>query len=425
MRLTTPFVALAATSLVSAVPVKRNADSNPNVVVLKFANVLEQLESKFYEEAIAKFKDQDFTSAGYPSPQLPMEQIKTIQFDEQAHSDFLQGALKGVGQKPLEGCKFNFDAALTDVDTMIATARTLEIVGIGAYLGGATLINDPVILDAAGSILTVEARHSTLTNILGGASAVASAFDIPLSPAEVLSIAGPFISGCDLSPLGQTANPTLTITNKGSVQPGTKLTFKSDAINGSIPEDKLSCQMMLGGAPNAIVLPFNECVVPDKVNGPVHVFVTKDSQPLVNNIRDRGVVLAGPAPALIDSKKEVLSSLVKSKSGSGSGDASVSTQTISPAAASSIISGASNNASSTGSSASGAPTPSPAGNVAAAPSSSPSGGGPSEQTGKSADGAVTVNGWSEVPAPKGSAASAAPSSSSAPSSGGGGGYGGY
>jgi hypothetical protein len=137
---------------------------------------------------------------------------------------------------------------------MIATARAFEIVGIGAYLGGATLINDSVTLDAAGSILTVEARHSTMTNILAGASAIASSFDIPLSPPEVLSIASSFISGCDISPLGITrallvcllafnsnlmflANPSLTITNQGSVQPGTQLTFKSDAINGSISED--------------------------------------------------------------------------------------------------------------------------------------------------------------------------------------------
>jgi len=424
MRLIAPFVALAATSLVSAAPVKQGAGSNPIFVVLQFANVLEKLESKFYEEAISKFKDQDFSSAGFSSSQIPMEQIKVIQSDEQSHSDFLEGALKSAGQKPLEGCKFNFDSALTDVDTMIATARALEIVGIGAYLGGATLINDPVILDAAGSILTIEARHSTVTNILAGATAVASAFDIPLSPPEVLSIAGPFISGCDLSPLGLSANPSLTITNKGSVQPGTKLTFKSDAINGSVSEDKLSCQMMLGGATSAIVLPFNECVVPDKVNGPVHVFITKDSQPLINNIRDRGVVLAGPAPAIIDSKQEALGSLVKSKSGSGGEN--VSTQTISPGAASSIISDASSTASSTQTSTSGSPGPSPAGNVAAAPSGSPSSGsGPNEQTGSFGNGAITVNGWTQVPAPQGSSSSAAPSSSSSPSSGGGGYGGGY
>jgi hypothetical protein len=413
------FGALAAISLVSAAPVKQAAISNPIFVVLQFAGVLEKLESKFYEEALSKFQEQDFISAGYSSSQLAIQQIQIIQSDEQSHSEFIDASLQAAGQTPLEGCQFNFDSVLTDVNTMIATARAFEIVGIGAYLGGATLINDSVILDAAGSILTVEARHSTMTNILAGASAIASSFDIPLSPPEVLSIASSFISGCDISPLGITPNPSLTITNQGSVQPGTQLTFKSDAINGSISEDSLSCQMIIGGATTAIVLPFKQCVVPEKVNGPVHVFITKDSQPLINNIRDRGVVLAGPAPAIIDSEQEVLSSLVKSNSSE-----SVSTQTISPGAASSIISSASgsasSSASSTGTSTSGAPTGSAASNLAASQNGSSSGSGSNGQTGPSANGTVTINGLSQVPAPQGSSTSAAPSSSSASSSGGGG-----
>jgi Ferritin-like domain len=100
-----------------------------------------------------------------------------------------------LGQDPIGNCQFNFDSALTDVATMAATARVLENVGVGAYLGGATLIDDPVLLDSAASILTVEARHQTVLNILNGGSAIPSAFDIPLTPSEVLALAGPFISG--------------------------------------------------------------------------------------------------------------------------------------------------------------------------------------------------------------------------------------
>jgi hypothetical protein len=83
---------------------------------------------------------------------------------------------------------------------MAATARVVEAVGVGAYLGGATLITDPVLLDSAGSILTVEARHQTILNILSSTgTAVPSAFDIALTPSEVLALAGPFIDGpCDL-----------------------------------------------------------------------------------------------------------------------------------------------------------------------------------------------------------------------------------
>lgn len=82
---------------------------------------------------------------------------------------------------------------------MAATARVVEFLGVSAYLGGATLLTDPVLLDAAGTILTVEARHSTVLNILSGTgAAVPQAFDIPFTPSEVLAVASPFISGCDV-----------------------------------------------------------------------------------------------------------------------------------------------------------------------------------------------------------------------------------
>lgn len=83
---------------------------------------------------------------------------------------------------------------------MAATARVVENVGVTAYLGGATLITDPVLLTAAGSILTVEARHQTILNILSGSgSSIPAAFDFALTPSEVLAIASPFITGgCEI-----------------------------------------------------------------------------------------------------------------------------------------------------------------------------------------------------------------------------------
>lgn len=136
---------------------------------------------------------------------------------------------------------------------MAATARVVENLGVAAYLGGATLLTDPVLLDAAGSILTIEARHQTVLNILSGTgTAIPSAFDIPFSPSEVLAVASPFITGCDLGIPGSyplciyitvhylscyPANPSLAITNTGTVASGTLLTFSSAALNGSVSTD--------------------------------------------------------------------------------------------------------------------------------------------------------------------------------------------
>jgi hypothetical protein len=94
---------------------------------------------------------------------------------------------------------------------MVANARVVENVGVGAYLGGATLISDPVILDAAGSILTVEARHQTILNVLSLGSAIPQSFDIPLSPPEVLAIAGGFVSGCTIPINGMSDGQLLRI----------------------------------------------------------------------------------------------------------------------------------------------------------------------------------------------------------------------
>ncbi len=79
--------------------------------------------------------------------------------------------------------------------------------------------------------MTVEARHQSLLNVLSVATSIPSPFDIALSPSQILAIAGGFISGCDL---GIPANPALSVTNTGTIQPGTQLTFQSSALNSSV-----------------------------------------------------------------------------------------------------------------------------------------------------------------------------------------------
>jgi hypothetical protein len=86
---------------------------------------------------------------------------------------------------------------------MIAVARLVENTGVAAYLGAAHLVTDPVLLTIAASILTVEARHQTVLNILNSGTAIPQAFDIAFVPQEVLAIAGPFISNCDVGVTGK------------------------------------------------------------------------------------------------------------------------------------------------------------------------------------------------------------------------------
>jgi hypothetical protein len=116
----------------------------------------------------------------------------------------MQQTITDLGATPLN-CSYDFSSVLTDVSTMVATARVVEMVGVAAYLGAASLITDPQLLTVAASIVTVEARHQTMLNVLNAAgNAIPQSFDIPLSPPQILAIAGAFIQpGCDLGVPGK------------------------------------------------------------------------------------------------------------------------------------------------------------------------------------------------------------------------------
>ncbi|EGO01538.1 hypothetical protein SERLA73DRAFT_176866 [Serpula lacrymans var. lacrymans S7.3] len=323
----------------SALPLKRassNSDSS-DLLVLKFANVLEQLETSFYNKALETFNAADFESAGFVSSQVPLQQFQRIASDESTHTTTLEAAIQALGGQPISGCSFNFSSALTDVTTMAATARAVENVGVSAYLGASSLITNPVLATAAASIMTVEARHQTVLNILNGQSAIPQAFDIALNPSEVLAIAGSFVSGCDV---GVLANPALTVTSNGSLQAGSKLAFQADTINGSISENQLFCQTMAGGMAISISQPMGNCMVPEGINGPAVMFITSDSQPLLNNVRDAATssIVAGPALVFIDSQQESLGKLVRPGSNTTSSGTTTTAQTTMTSSSTSISS---------------------------------------------------------------------------------------
>jgi hypothetical protein len=81
---------------------------------------------------------------------------------------------------------------------MAGVARLIENVGVSAYAGAIPLLDDPVLLVDAVTIVTIEARHSSIWNIFNGGSAISQPTDIPLSASQILAIAGSFISGCNL-----------------------------------------------------------------------------------------------------------------------------------------------------------------------------------------------------------------------------------
>ncbi|MDP9386253.1 MAG: ferritin-like domain-containing protein [Actinomycetota bacterium] len=128
-----------------------------DVKILQFAMTLELLEAAFYRQARANnvFGDD-----------APLERFtRTVSAHEDDHVTFLGNAL---GRKRVSGLKFDFGEAVTNRDTYRATAQVLEDTGVQAYLGQAGNVSQRPVLLAAGSIVTVEARHASWIRFLNG-----------------------------------------------------------------------------------------------------------------------------------------------------------------------------------------------------------------------------------------------------------------
>lgn len=138
--------------------------------------------------------------------------------------------ITAAGVAPVAECTYNF--GYNDVKTFLATASILEGVGVSAYLGAAADIMSKTYLTAAGSILTVEARHSSY--IRSGLQQVpfAQPFDAPLSINEVYSLASQFITACpDSNPkLPVKAFPKLAVApsaSADSIKTGSTVTIQT------------------------------------------------------------------------------------------------------------------------------------------------------------------------------------------------------
>ena len=95
------------------------------------------------------------------------------------------------------------------------------------------------------------------------------------------------------------------------------------------------CQMMIGGLPFSISLPFSQCVVPSGITGPVAIWITSDAQPLINNPIDRATsqLIAGPTIAFLDTKPQILGQMARSVAGAPP----TVTNTITPDQATSVL----------------------------------------------------------------------------------------
>ena len=168
-------------------PFVKQAMSQENmgdIEILNFALTLEVLENTFYEDAL-----QEVSGLSSDVQTLAEE----IQSNEAEHVDTLTATIEDLGGEPVEAPKFDFGDAFQDEDAFLELAQTFEDTGVSAYNGAAPMIEASEVLEAAGSIVQIEARHAALVRLLRGESPAPTAFDESLEQQEVLDAVMPFI----------------------------------------------------------------------------------------------------------------------------------------------------------------------------------------------------------------------------------------
>jgi hypothetical protein len=282
----------------------------PPVAILNYALTLEHLEATFYREGLAKFSESDFVAAGQPA--YAYTRLLQIAGHEKTHVDFLSTALGSMATKE---CKYAFP--MSSVAEFLGVASILEGVGVSAYLGAARQILNKDYLTAAGSILTVESRHSAFirdASSMQKLSPFPSAQDVPLTPNSVYTLASAFITECpaDNPALPVKAYPALAASAAGPVTPGSTVEFKTASAVLAIKEGtdaKLYAAFITAAGPVYADL----VEAGDGVNFSVKVPATGvDGQSYLvlcncKEVVDDGSIVAGPAvlevlPAAVASK---------------------------------------------------------------------------------------------------------------------------
>ncbi len=165
--------------------------------VLNYAYALEQLEAAFYTQVLAT----PYTNMSGAEKAI----LTDIRDHEIAHREFFRAALGTAAIKDLTPNFSRVDFSSRDV--VLGLAKTFEDLGVAAYNGAGKLLTQDANLLMAGKIVSVEARHAaTIRDLISegsfadlqslqplGANA-ANGLNGSLSPDQVVSIAGPYIT---------------------------------------------------------------------------------------------------------------------------------------------------------------------------------------------------------------------------------------
>jgi rubrerythrin len=147
------------------------AQTDRDVEALQLLLLLEYTETAFYEEALGR---------GALSGEI-QGYAEAVLEQEREHLAFVRRAL---GSKAGEPPSFRFGEATRDPDRFAAAAAELEDLAVAAYNGQATNVSKPI-LEAAATVVSVEARHAAWIRSIVGEPPAPDTTDKPLGAGEV------------------------------------------------------------------------------------------------------------------------------------------------------------------------------------------------------------------------------------------------
>ncbi len=149
--------------------------------ILKFALFLELLEAEFYKMAVASS-----VLTG-----LVRDISTDVRDHEICHVDFLRNALGTEAEG--NSITFDFSKTLQNERKYLKAAEAFEQTGVGAYLGALPLISSKNLRSVAGTIFTIEARHTAVFRALNRSNPAPVAYETPLTAEQVVSAISPFV----------------------------------------------------------------------------------------------------------------------------------------------------------------------------------------------------------------------------------------
>lgn len=161
-----------------------------DIGVLNYAYALEQLEAAFYLQVIAT------PYSGMTPRELAL--LTDVRDHEVAHREFFKAAL---GTTIIPGLTPDFSTIdFSSRESVLATAKTYEDLGVSAYNGAGKLFVSGDYLLLAGKIVSVEARHAAYIRDLisygsfaDSTTVNAMGLDVANDPSVVLPAVQPFI----------------------------------------------------------------------------------------------------------------------------------------------------------------------------------------------------------------------------------------